>query len=143
MALDPRTVRTNATLRITFRAAGAVLLIAGIVLLVIGIKHLSDGVSSMQSNDITTSNSGTGFGDIVVTAAGGFLAIFGLAALRMGFLRAEVNYLAGEASGAIQNIAGDVAQGMHSSVGAGLCCPKCGVRNETGGHFCPNCGTAF
>ena len=141
MAVDLRTSRTNASMRTTFRVVGAVLLIAGIVLLVIGIKHFSSGMNSTQSFDPTASNTDDGPGSILMMAGGGFLMVFGLASLRMGFLRAEVNYLAGETSGAIRSIAGDVAQGMRRDGEAtGPYCSACGVRNDAAAHFCDGCG---
>lgn len=143
MALDPRIAQTNASMRIAFRVVGAILLIAGIVLLVIGIKHFSNGFSSTQSLDSPSANSDTGPGSILMLAGGGFLAMFGVAALRMGFLRAEVNYLAGEASGAIRSIASDVAEGVRSADKAGPYCAKCGVRNDVDARFCDGCGAAL
>lgn len=141
MAVNPR---ANAEMRTMFRAAGAVLLVAGIVLVVIGFSRFADAANS---NNVLGSSNDPGFGSIFMIAGGGFLAVFGLAALRMGFLRAELNYVVGEGSDAIQSVAADVATGLRVArpevKGSGRFCSQCGAQHAEGARFCDACGTAL
>ncbi|MGN6721662.1 MAG: zinc-ribbon domain-containing protein [Marmoricola sp.] len=135
MAVDPSSTQNNATARIAFRVVGAVLLIAGAVIAIIGLTQFaSDFGSTDPGND--------GPGSIFMTAGGAFLALFGLTALRMGFLRAGVNYVVGETGDAIRTVAADVATGVRSvQPQAGPFCSKCGTRNDVAAHFCDACGS--
>lgn len=140
MVVNSRVRRVNAEARTALRVIGAVLLVAGIVLVVVGFSRFSDNFGSSAPSD-------SGVGPILMIAGGGFLTIFGLAALRMGFLRAELNYLAGEGSDAIRSVAGDVAAGMRSAQPqaehSGSFCPNCGARHAPTARFCDACGHAL
>lgn len=133
MALPAGVAQTNTRIRTVARIAGVVLTIAGIALFIWCGKHLLD---AMNDDSFDAPNpAGWMFGAV------GSFALFGigLSCLRIGFLRTQVNYLAGEASGAIRTVAGAVADGIRGDL-SGPYCSTCGVRNDQGARFCDACG---
>lgn len=134
MAVDPGTARTNATIRTTARVAGVVLTILGVVLFLWCGTHLLDAMTD-DSFD-APSPAGWGFGTV------GSFALFGigLQCLNIGFLRAQVNYLAGEGSQAVRSLTGDIAGGLRDDGRTGPYCSRCGVRNDAAARFCDACG---
>lgn len=138
MALDAGVARTNARIRTAARIGGVVLTIAGVVLFLWCGKHL---LAAMNDDSFDAPNpAGWGFGAV------GSFALFGLglSLLNIGFLRAQVNYLAGEGSQALRSVAGDIGAGLQdqspAASSAGPYCSRCGVRNDADARFCDACG---
>lgn len=118
----------QSTVRNAARVAAVVLLLAGVVLLV---KGISGFVAQMQSMEIDG-----GPGPILMTGAGGFCIVFGLAAAQVGWLRAGTSYVAGETMPVVRDSLAYVTT-------SGPFCRQCGTRNDDRAKFCDGCGQSL
>ena len=146
----PRTAGTRTTLRVV----GVVLLLAGLVIGGLGVRgFIADAQSTNMDAD---------FGPILMMAAGGFLCVFGLAALNAGTIGAQARYAAGETMPTLKQSAAYLSDGegimgvgrtvddaTHGTDGArraattGPFCRSCGVRNDEDARFCDGCGASM
>jgi len=135
MAMSPP---TSTTARNVLRASGVVVLLAGLTIFILcghSLLHTINAPDDINSPDFGNEPAPIG---AMLGTLGGFLMIgIGLQLLNLGFLRAQANYLAGEASPAISTLAGAVHDGMAAT---GPFCSACGTRNDVGAHFCDSCG---
>lgn len=132
---SPRGFERNRIQRNVLRAAGVVLLLAGAYFLVVGGMQFADDANSSEVD--------TGFGPILRLGLGGFLAVFGLAALNAGFLGAQARYAAGETMPVVKDSAEYLSDGegiLGVGRSAGPFCSGCGVRNDRAARFCDGCG---
>ncbi|WP_323792666.1 zinc ribbon domain-containing protein [Nocardioides sp.] len=129
----------SSTARTVFRILGAVLVVGGLVLLVRG------GTEFVAEMNGDTFGDDAGFGPILRIAGGGFLVVFGLAALNAGFLGAQSRYVSGETSDAVREFGsafrGEPSQG--TTRGSGPHCSSCGVQADREARFCDACGHAL
>ena len=133
----PRTAGTRTTLRVV----GAVLLLAGLVVGGVGVSRF---VADFESVD-------GGPGSVLLIGAGGFLCVFGLAALSAGTLGAQSRYVAGETMPTVKQSASYLSDGQGiMGVGrtvddrtSGPFCRSCGRRNDDEARFCDGCGAAL
>lgn len=133
MAVDATVAQTNTRIRTVARVAGVVLTVAGIALFLWCGKHV---LAAFNDDSFDAPNPvGWMFGTV------GSFALFaiGMQCLNLGFLRAQADYVAGEASGAVRSVGGDIAAGLGRDR-TGPYCSACGVRNDAGAHFCDACG---
>jgi len=86
----------------------------------------------------TLDPSSSGFGDILMLGLGGFLVVFGMAALNAGYLGATARYAAGETMPVMKDSAAYLTDGGHRT--SGPFCTRCGVRNDEAAKFCDACG---
>lgn len=129
--------------RTVLRVLGAVLLLAG---LGIGGTGLVRFIGEFQSMD------DGGPGSVLMIGAGGFLCVFGLAALNAGFLGAQSRYVAGETMPAVKQSAAYLSDGQgimgvgrtvddrSGTAATGPFCRGCGTRNDDEARFCDGCG---
>ena len=134
--------------RTTARLIGFVLLAVG---LAIAIKGGYEFVQDADSDAVDTGLSG--FSGILMLGGGGFLVVFGLAALNAGYLGATARYTAGETMPVMKDSAAYLTDGQ-GILGAGRTvaddptrtgpfCTRCGVRNDEAAKFCDACGHAI
>lgn len=130
---------TNATARNVLRVAGIVVLAAGLTIFILCGKdliHVMTAPDDLNSPDFGDDSVPIG---AMLGTGGGFLMIgIGLQLLNLGFLRAQVRYLAEEASPAVATLAGAVHEGLGGANGP--FCSACGTRNDAAAHFCDSCG---
>lgn len=134
--------------RTTLRVIGFALVAAGLAVAVKG------GYEFMQDAASEVIDDGrSGFSSILLLGGGGFLVVFGLAALGAGYLGATTRYGAGETMPVMKDSAayltdgqGLLAAGRTADDGperAGPFCTRCGVRNDATAKFCDACGHAL
>lgn len=126
-------LRAQGTTRIVLRVVGGLLLVVGVYL----------GATGLQ--DFASTDPGSGSDGFGRTVAGGFMAVFGLAALAFGFLGAQARYAAGETMPVVRDSASYLSDGQGiMGVGAtGPFCRSCGQRNDHEARFCDGCGKAL
>ncbi len=149
MAATPQQLPQSHTTRIVLRVLGLTLLGVGLVLAITGGIDFADQVDTFE---------GPGFGAIGRMAGGGFMVIFGLAALNAGFLGLQARYVAGETMPTVKQSASyltdgegvlgvgrtvDDAKPAQPGAVAGPFCRACGVRNDPDATFCDGCGTSL
>jgi hypothetical protein len=134
--------------RTKLRLIGFALLAAGLAIAIKG------GYEFVQDATSDTFDSGSsGFAGILTLGGGGFLVVFGLAALNAGYLGAAARYTAGETMPVLKDSAAYLTDG-HGLLGAGRTvddhrtgtgpfCTRCGVRNDEAARFCDGCGQAI
>lgn len=140
--------------RTTLRILAAVLLVVGLALSIVG------GISFVRSATSESIDAGSGFGAILLLAAGGFCVVFGLGALSAGTLGAQSRYVAGETMPTLKQSAAyltdgegllgvgrtvdDAAPGTGGAAAAsGPYCRSCGTRNDQEARFCDRCGASL
>jgi hypothetical protein len=134
--------------RTTARLIGFGLLAVG---LAIAIKGGYEFVQDATSDTLDAGSSG--FAGILMLGGGGFLVVFGLAALNAGYLGATARYAAGETMPVMKDSADYLTDGR-GLPGAGRTaddlrprtgpfCTRCGVRNDEAAKFCDACGHAI
>jgi hypothetical protein len=138
----------QARMRRTARLVGFGLLAAGVAL---AIKGGYEFVQDAASDVIGDGRSG--FAAVLLLGAGGFLVVFGLAALIAGYLGATARYSAGETMPVVKDSAAYLTDGQ-GLLGVGRTvddaperpgpfCTRCGVRNDEAARFCDGCGHAI
>ncbi|CAN5426773.1 hypothetical protein BH09ACT12_BH09ACT12_11860 [soil metagenome] len=133
----------SANARIVFRVVGTVLLLVGLFFAIRGGIAFFDEMDSMSAD--------SGPGSILMLAGGGFLVIFGLAALNAGFLGAQASYASGETAPAVREfgsaLRGDpvvpTSESATDEEKDGPFCSECGVRADREARFCDACGHAL
>ncbi len=122
--------------RIGFRVLGTALLLGGLFFLIRG------GVAFAGEIGADSFSDDPGFGPILSIAAGGFMIVFGLAALNAGFLGAQARYASGEVAPSVREL-GSAFRGEPSGQaedGTGSFCSSCGARGDREARFCDACG---
>lgn len=146
MAQPPAPLPPSRRARIVLRVIGFSLLGVGLALAISGGLAFAEEVNSYED---------TGFGSIVRLGAGGFMIVFGLAALNAGFIGAQARYAAGETMPTLKQSAAYLSDGEGVSgvgrtvdddatdVATGPFCRSCGVRNDAEARFCDACGRSL
>jgi hypothetical protein len=133
--------------RTVLRTLGFALLAVGLVVAVYGGTRFAHGITSDDMDD------NSGLVGILLMGGGGFLCIFGLAALNAGFLGAQARYAASETMPVVKDSAAYLTDGEgllgvgrtvdDRSAGTGPYCRGCGARNDADAKFCDGCGRSL
>ena len=117
----------QAGVRTFARVAAVVLLVLGAVLLYRGGSQFADAMDDPMDT--------SGFGPILLVAAGGFCVVLAFAAANVGWMRAGTSYVAGETVPVIRESLDHLAAGPY--------CRQCGTRNDDRATFCDSCGQSL
>jgi hypothetical protein len=145
--IPPPGLLGQARVRTTARMIAVVLLVVGAVLGISGVSSFVSEIGDPMMID-------AGPGSILRAAGGGFCIVLGLVAAQIGWLRAQVTYVAGETMPVLKDSAtylsdgqglgaiGRTAQPGPSTV-TGPYCRQCGTRNDVEARFCDACGQSL